>query len=171
MNNVDRGFKALLLGVVLAVANGCATAPEAEPEPAAPEAAPEAMEPKPAEVELMPAQPGDIPFKEEEKEMMAEERVVVTEEGKTKYTVVRGDNLWDIASYRVIYGNPYQWPLIYKANTGEIEDADLIYPDQVLIIPRDSTASEIETAIQHARTRGAWSLGVVEQADLAYLGR
>ena len=95
--------------------------------------------------------------------------MVVKEEGVTSYTVVRGDNLWDIASYRVIYGNPYQWPLIYKANADQIKDADLIYPGQVFSIPRDMSASQIEAAIQHARTRGAWSLGVVEESDQAYL--
>lgn len=156
MKDLNGGLKALLVGVVLAVVGGCAAAPtapteEAPPEPAAPEAAPEAM-PEPEAPAPMP-------------------EVVVTEEGLTQYTVVRGDNLWDIASYRVIYGNPYQWPLIYKANTDQIEDADLIFPDQVLLIPRDSSASEIEAATQHARTRGAWTLGVVEESDVAYLGR
>jgi hypothetical protein len=89
-------------------------------------------------------------------------------DGGLSYTVVRGDTLWDIASYRVIYGDPYQWPLIYKANTDQIDDADLIEPEWVLMIP-DASASEVEAAIQHARTRGAWSLGVVEESDLAYL--
>jgi len=82
--------------------------------------------------------------------------------------VVRGDTLWDIASYRVIYGNPYQWPLIFKANSDQIDDADLIEPEQVLMIP-NASASEIEAAIQHAKTRGAWSLGVIEESDLAFL--
>ncbi len=164
MKNRKPLWKVFLLGVAIAVASGCATAPtEEEPEPAAPEAAPE--------VELKPAQPGEMDLGEPKPpaQPMAEERVMVTEEGLTEYTVVRGDNLWDIASYRVIYGNPYQWPLIYKANTDKIADADLIYPDQVLVIPRDASAADIEMAIQHARTRGAWSLGVVEQADRDYL--
>ncbi|MBW8053865.1 MAG: LysM peptidoglycan-binding domain-containing protein [Nitrospira sp.] len=96
---------------------------------------------------------------------------MVEEEGLTQYTVLRGDNLWDIASYRVIYGNPYQWPLIYRANQDQIADADLIQPGQVLVIPRESAASQIEMAIQHARSRGAWQLGVVEQSDREYLQR
>ncbi|MFQ5993706.1 MAG: LysM peptidoglycan-binding domain-containing protein [Acidiferrobacterales bacterium] len=171
MKNLENLWKACLLGVAIAIASGCATAPEEEAEPAAPEAAPEALEPaKPGEMELgaepmKPARPGEMDMSE------VQERMVITDEGLTQYTVVRGDNLWDIASYRVIYGNPYQWPLIYKANTDQIADADLIEPDQVLIIPRDSSASDIEMAIQHARTRGAWSLGVVEQSDREFLQR
>lgn len=160
MTNFREGCKILLVGVALAV-SACATKPETVPARPAPEAQP-APEQK--------AEPTPAPAPKEE--VMVEEKkevVVVMEEGVTSYTVVRGDNLWDIASYRVIYGNPYQWPLIYKANADQIKDADLIYPDQVLTIPRDMSASEIESAIQHARTRGAWSLGVVEESDQAYL--
>lgn len=157
MKSLQGPIAVLLAALFIAVAGGCATAPEAEPEPAAPAAAPEAMpEPEPmAEPEPTPA-PAMEPMVEE------------TGDEQLSYTVVRGDTLWDIASYRVIYGDPYQWPLIYKANSHQIDDADLIEPEQVLMIPNVS-ASEVEAAIQHARTRGAWSLGVVEESDLAYL--
>ncbi len=87
-----------------------------------------------------------------------------------EYTVVRGDNLWDISGKDSIYGNPYQWPLIYKANADQIRDADLIFPGQVFSIPKAS-ASEIDAAIQHAKTRGAWSIGVVEDSDKQYLAQ
>ena len=87
------------------------------------------------------------------------------------YEVVRGDNLWNIASQSRIYGNPYQWPLIYKANSGKIKDADLIYPGQNFDINRAATAAEIDAAVNHAKTRGAWSIGVVESSDKAYLAK
>lgn len=87
------------------------------------------------------------------------------------YTVNTGDSLWRISGYDDIYGNPYQWPLIYKANRDKIKDADLIFPGQTLTIRRDSSEAEIDAAIHHARTRGAWSLGVVEQSDLDYLAQ
>lgn len=157
MNNFYDGWKVLLVSVALAV-SACATTKETVPARPAPEAAPtEEPAPEPAAPKAMV----------EEKQ----EAVVVMEEGLTSYTVVRGDSLWDIASYRVIYGNPYQWPLIYKANSDQIKDADLIYPGQVFKIPRDMSASDIEAAINHARTRGAWSLGVVEESDQAYLSQ
>ena len=87
------------------------------------------------------------------------------------YTVVRGDNLWNISGKSSIYGDPYQWPLIYKANRTQIKDPDLIFPGQNFDIDRNATAAEIDAAVNHARTRGAWSVGDVEQADLDYLAR
>lgn len=89
----------------------------------------------------------------------------------TIYTVMRGDNLWNISGKSEIYGDPFQWPLIYKANSDKIRDADLIYPGQEFDIDLAPSASEVDAAVQHAKTRGAWSLGVVEESDRAYLAR
>ncbi len=86
------------------------------------------------------------------------------------YAVVKGDCLWCISSKSEIYGSPFKWPLIFKANAGQIRDADLIYPGQELTIERNSSAAAIDAAIQHAKTRGAWALGPVEESDRAYLG-
>ncbi|HEB99468.1 MAG TPA: LysM peptidoglycan-binding domain-containing protein [Thiotrichales bacterium] len=87
-----------------------------------------------------------------------------------QYTVQRGDSLWAISGKAEIYNNPYQWPLIYKANADKIKDADLIYPGQEFSIDRNPSAAEVDAAIEHAKTRGAWSLGEVEESDRAYLG-
>ncbi|MCW9013321.1 MAG: DUF4398 domain-containing protein [Gammaproteobacteria bacterium] len=87
------------------------------------------------------------------------------------YEVVGGDNLWNISGKDAIYANPYQWPMIYKANRDKINDADLIYPGQVFDIDRNASSSDIDAAINHARTRGAWSVGVTEESDKAYLAQ
>jgi len=52
------------------------------------------------------------------------------------YTVVRGDCLFEISGYPKIYNDPVKWPRIYRANRDQIQDPDLIYPDQVFKIPR-----------------------------------
>ncbi|MCP4188158.1 MAG: LysM peptidoglycan-binding domain-containing protein [Gammaproteobacteria bacterium] len=86
------------------------------------------------------------------------------------YLVVSGDNLWSIAGQDSIYGNPYQWPLIYKANSDQITDADLIFPGQYFNIPK-AMASESAAAIEHAKTRGAWTVGETEASDIQYLNQ
>ena len=93
------------------------------------------------------------------------------EASRMTYNVVRGDNLWDISGKGEIYGNPYMWPLIYKNNADKIEDPDLIYPDQQLEINKNPTSGARDAAISHARNRGAWSVGSVEQSDRDYLSR
>jgi len=91
--------------------------------------------------------------------------------GVTSYSVVGGDNLWDISGKDNVYGNSYQWPLIYKTNRNKIKDADLIYPGQVFDIDQNASASDIDAAINHAKTRGMWSVGDVEQSDMDYLAQ
>lgn len=136
----------LTLTAFLALALGaCATTKE-QPE------APKAAEP----VAAAPA-PEPVPEPKAESTMPA------------NYEVQRGDNLWGIASQPRIYGNPYAWPLIYKANSAKIKDADLIYPGQNFDINRSASAADVDAAVHHAKTRGAWKLGVVEQSDKDYL--
>jgi LysM repeat protein len=87
------------------------------------------------------------------------------------YTVISGDNLWNISGQSAVYGNPYQWPLIYKANSDQIKDADLIFPGQQFSIPNNATAGEIDAAVEHAKNRGAWTIGAVEESDQNYLAQ
>lgn len=87
------------------------------------------------------------------------------------YTVMSGDSLWTIAGKSSVYGNAYQWPLIYKANSGSIKDADLIYPGQSLSIDKSPSSAAVRAAVQHAKTRGAWSVGAVEESDKSYLAQ
>ncbi|MBI3188294.1 MAG: LysM peptidoglycan-binding domain-containing protein [Gammaproteobacteria bacterium] len=91
--------------------------------------------------------------------------------GADQYQVVRGDNLWNIAGKSQIYSDSYQWPLIYKANRDQIKDADLITSGQVLNIDRNASSADVAAAVKHAKTRGAWTLGVTEESDTAYLGQ
>lgn len=91
--------------------------------------------------------------------------------GAGQYSVVKGDNLWNISAKPDIYNNPFEWPLIYKANSSKIKDADLIYPGQVFAINTNPSAADVDAAVRHAKTRGAWSLGKVEASDKAYLAQ
>jgi len=55
----------------------------------------------------------------------------------SSWEIYKGECLWTISSYPEIYNDPFQWPKIYRANTDQIKDPDLIYPNQILRIPRD----------------------------------
>jgi predicted nucleic acid-binding Zn-ribbon protein len=52
------------------------------------------------------------------------------------YTVVRGDWLSKISGYSFIYDDYKKWPIIFRANRDIIKDPNLIYPNQIIKIPR-----------------------------------
>lgn len=85
------------------------------------------------------------------------------------YTVVSGDSLWKISAKDDVYGNPYWWPLIYKNNADQIQDPDVIEIGQAFNIRVHPTINEVNAAVDHAHTRGSWSVGSAEEADLRYL--
>lgn len=73
----------------------------------------------------------------------AEAQVLDRPEGG-QHVVVVGNTLWDLAA--AFYGNPFQWPRIYDANTDRIEDPHWIYPGQMFLIP-DSEGNLIEVQV------------------------
>ena len=50
------------------------------------------------------------------------------------YTIKKGDTLSHIAKH--FYGNAMKYPQIFEANREVIKDVDLIYPGQVIRIPK-----------------------------------
>lgn len=88
---------------------------------------------------------------------------------QSTYTVVRGDNLWDISGKSSIYGNPYEWPLIYMNNAGKINDPDLIYPNQHLNVRTNPMKDSVNSATHYAKTRGPWKNGQALSKDHAWL--
>lgn len=56
---------------------------------------------------------------------------------KITHTVKKGECLWVIAGYSEVYGNPFDWPKIFQANADQIQNPDLIYPNQIFHIPND----------------------------------
>lgn len=117
-----------------------------------------------------PAQTDSAETKESVEATTEESNSTDSAASNDSYEVVGGDNLWNISGKNEIYSDPYQWPLIYKANRDNIKDADLIYSGQVLTIDRSASQSDVDAAINHAKTRGAWTIGSQEASDKAYLG-
>ncbi len=52
------------------------------------------------------------------------------------YTIQKGDTLSKIA--KQFYGNAMEYPKLFEANREVIKDPDLIYPGQVIRIPREN---------------------------------
>ena len=139
---------------------------EVEPEPVV-EVKPE---PSPV-VQVEPAPQKEIPEAEDKEPTEEPTGGTWTPPPLTLWVVDKGEHLWGISAHRLVYGDPYQWPLLFKRNRHQIADADLIYPGQVLHIERNLSTAEIDRAIEHAKTRGAWILGITELSDLEYLSR
>ena len=67
------------------------------------------------------------------------------------YNVKKGDCLWDIAGQKRVYGDPFMWVLLFKANRDQIENPELIEVGQRLQIERLYSKNEMETSIQQAK--------------------
>src|SRR5438034_1277125 len=72
--------------------------------------------------------------------------MVVHPQPNAHYTVVKHDTLWGIAGKSTIYGDSFQWPMIFKANRDKIQDPDLIYPKQDLEIKKEPSSDEVAKA-------------------------
>jgi LysM repeat protein len=82
----------------------------------------------------VPAQPQTVE--------QAKAKPTVAQKSSAKYIVVKGDTLWGISGKSSIYGDPFQWPMIFKSNRDQIQDPDLIYPKQELGVRQDASSDE-----------------------------
>jgi len=67
------------------------------------------------------------------------------------YKVKKGETLIDIAQRREIFNDKFMWPLIYKANRDQMRDPQVVFPGQILSIPRELTFEEIIEARKQAQ--------------------
>lgn len=63
-----------------------------------------------------------------------------------RHTVKRGETLPQIAALQEVYGDSSLWPLIYKANRDQISNPGVLWPGQVLRIPRNYGKDDISEA-------------------------
>jgi LysM repeat protein len=68
-----------------------------------------------------------------------------------RYSVAKGDTLWGIAGMQDVYGDNFQWPLVFKANRDQIQDPDIIEIGQDLAISREFGQEEVAMAIENAK--------------------
>ena len=103
-----------------------------------------------AEVKASYERPADEerPFLKEERRSLGRKIAL-----KDQHEVKQGESLWWIAKYKDIYNDPYLWPLIHAANGDVIGNPHVIYPGQVLKIPRNGF--DMEAITQHRKKAGA----------------
>jgi len=71
--------------------------------------------------------------------------------GTHSYVVRKGDSLWTIAGKADILGDPFQWPLLFKANRDQIADPDFIQTDEDISYGQACTPQQIATAVKEAQ--------------------
>jgi len=107
--------------------------------------------------QLADARAGNSPLESEVAELEAKLRDLQTL--PRSYTVVPDDFLIKISEMRKIYGDGTRWKRIYRANRDKIDDPNLIYPDQIFLIPRGDPDTHVvyegETLI---RIAGYWEI-------------
>jgi nucleoid-associated protein YgaU len=57
--------------------------------------------------------------------------------GPNEHLVVKGEFLSKISGYSGVYGSPFKWQKLYEANKQVVTDPNIIYPYQVLSVPRN----------------------------------
>ena len=70
-------------------------------------------------------------------------------------TVARGENLWALSARPETYGNPYLWPLIWRANAGAIEKPGQLKRGQKLKVPRYPSLASVASALEYAHSHSA----------------
>ena len=123
----------LMLGVAMVVAGGCATAKNYGTSDTSAEPAKGA---KPATAAKKPVV----------------KKAVVSATGGLK--VEKGMTLWGLAKSAQTYNKSCQWPVLYKANKDKIQDPDLIYPGQVLTVPKEVASADSSKACSAAAKYG-----------------
>ncbi len=57
--------------------------------------------------------------------------------GPNEHLIIKGEFLSKIAGYANVYGSPFKWQKLYEANKDVVTDPNVVYPYQVLQVPRN----------------------------------
>jgi hypothetical protein len=89
-------------------------------------------------------QSGEIPGQPMSNEPVAMQRPDLKASGT--YIVQKRDCLWTIAAQPRVFGDSFEWPILFKTNRDQIQDPDLIYPRQDLRVDKGLSMEEMGNA-------------------------
>lgn len=69
------------------------------------------------------------------------------------HTIKRGETLPQIAALPEVYGDASLWPLLYRANRDQISNPAVLWPGQVLRIPRNYDKNDLAEARKFSSER------------------
>ena len=77
------------------------------------------------------------------------------------------DCMWNIAGKMEIFGDPFQWPKIWQANTTIVRNPDIIHPGQVLTLPQKGPKTDDDAKAERKYWRQKRAAQEKPEADKA----
>lgn len=122
--------------------------------------------PAPPDDAPMPTPTATLPPPPPEEAQAGATETPIPSYSRRSYVVHKDDTLWGISAKADILGDPFRWPLLFKANRDLLKDPDIISPGESLTWKANYTRFEVEDAIQKSKDTPAYVPHQTERKEL-----